>query len=150
MFKLFVYKCEQFVMKGCSMQNCAVTMATSMRETSIVNLKGSHFEEIQLYQSPIYEYSNHVKNTPVSYRIAFKQCSYVNENAITSIYIEQFLNFILRFFCNLGVAKIFWRLHWDYLVIKSLQPYLVTFQAFHSSLPYYIFHVQVTSQFVFL
>lgn len=46
MFKLFVYKCEQFVMKGCSMQNCAVTMATSMRETSIVNLKGSHFEEI--------------------------------------------------------------------------------------------------------
>lgn len=30
MFKLFVYKCEQFVMKVCSMQNCAVTMATSI------------------------------------------------------------------------------------------------------------------------
>lgn len=30
MFKLFVYKCEQFVMKVRSMQNCAVTMATSI------------------------------------------------------------------------------------------------------------------------
>lgn len=29
-FKLLVYKCEQFVIKVCSMQNCAVTMETSI------------------------------------------------------------------------------------------------------------------------